>query len=69
MFSITDAKMAHLHNLRWGCVSGMYNFDKLLMLKLWSGNSIEILSSQVVLQYDGVLTFGYYDNLHFFHKK
>lgn len=38
----------------------MYNFNKLLMLKLWSSNGIEILSSQVVLQYSGVLTFGDY---------
>lgn len=35
----------------------MYNFDKLLMLKVWSGNGIEILLSQVVLQYNVVSTF------------
>lgn len=29
------------------------------MFKVWPGNGIEILSLQVVLQYNGVLTFGY----------
>lgn len=45
----------------------MYNLDKLLMLKVWSGFSIGIFSSQVVLQHNGVLTLGYNNKLHFFH--
>lgn len=44
----------------------MYNLDNLLMLKVWSGNGFGIFSSQVVLQHNGVLTFSYDNNLHFF---
>lgn len=38
------------------------------MLKVWSGIVIEILSMQIDLKNNEVLTFGYHENLHFFHK-